>query len=81
VTAREAIPLALEMVRSCSYPGGRDLERLRDLARGELDDTIEDPVLAAAVRDAAANELFDGMRDSAEERRGDWMRDQAKDQA
>lgn len=59
MSAREAIPLALEMVATCRYPGGRDLERLRDLAQGELDDEIDDAVLAAAVRDAAWNELYE----------------------
>lgn len=59
MTAREAIAQARAMVAACSYPGGRDLERLRDLAEGELDDEIEDLVLAAAVRDAACGELYE----------------------
>lgn len=59
MTAREAIPLALSVVASCRYPGGRDLGRLRDLAQGDYDDETEDPVLAAAVRDAACSELYE----------------------
>ncbi len=58
MTASEAIPLALERVaKETRFPGGRSLERLRELAQGALDDEIEDSVLAAAVRDAAGNAL------------------------
>ena len=53
------IKQAKDMVAMCSYPGGRDLARLRDLANGELDSEIDDPVLAAAVRDAAWDELHE----------------------
>lgn len=61
MTALEAIPLARKLIAEATrYPGGRDLERLRELADGELRDLeTEDTVLAAAVREAAWNELYE----------------------